>query len=510
MQKEILKEILYYFFITLLFSIITIFFYQDYIEKHWTASFDQETVIVYNALLFNSGLEQEFTDHSAYFTILISSFFLKILNIFGINEIYKFSQISSLNLTEIFELNIYYLRILSIINCIIGSIITAYFFVYYFKDKILSLLLSLIAFMLYGNLSLIYGVRPEQISFIFLILSLVFLLKFLDKKNLINLCLFFILMFCSILNKLQVIFYLPFVLLFSYFKLRNSFSTNILKQLNLINKNLLIYIFSFIFLYLSLRSLVFLRDYKTWLFLIFLIMFINIFFYKISNKINISENLVVLNFCLIFSYIFFNSLVFLHPSASLDSINTTIFSVIKSATQYTTAISLTSFSIFDFLNNLFIHFFKNILLIYDVFLRSINSYSIIISLILICLIINFKKYNENEKKIIYSLLFSFISIFSINLFRGYMPNYFIYFDYILILLVGVSLIKFGKYLSYFAAIILVLSNFYLNFENQFDKTLQDKSKFLCDEFKINDNNYFETFHKKIPNEKFVNYCLNFN
>ena len=97
----------------------------------------------------------------------------------------------------------------------------------------MSFLLGIIVFFLYGNLSFIDGVRPELISYIFLISSLIFFFIFLEKNNLINLFLFFLLIFCSILNKLQVIFYFPFILFLIFFHLKKFYSTNIFNKLDI-------------------------------------------------------------------------------------------------------------------------------------------------------------------------------------------------------------------------------------------------------------------------------------
>ena len=76
------NKISYIFLI--LFSFITFLvlskIYIDYfdINRHWTSQFDQELTFAYNALLFNSGIKHEFIDHSAYFTILFLSIFIKI------------------------------------------------------------------------------------------------------------------------------------------------------------------------------------------------------------------------------------------------------------------------------------------------------------------------------------------------------------------------------------------------------------------------------------------------
>ena len=66
-------------------------------------------------LYFNSGIQQEYTDHSIILQFYLHLFY-KILNFLGINEIYKFSQIHNASLNEIFEQNIYYLRLFSILT----------------------------------------------------------------------------------------------------------------------------------------------------------------------------------------------------------------------------------------------------------------------------------------------------------------------------------------------------------------------------------------------------------
>ena len=146
--------------------------------------------------------------------------------------------------------------------------------------------------------------------------------------------------------------------------------------------------------------LLYLSDYKTWIFLLLLISIINLFFYKVSSKKNISDNLIILNLCLIFSYIFFNLMVFLHPSASLISINTTIFSVIKSASQYNSVTSSLSLSMIDFLINLFLLFIKNFFLIFQIIFKTLNSYSVILLILVILFFFNYRKFSYKEKFLI--------------------------------------------------------------------------------------------------------------
>ena len=59
MKKNYIKNITYLIFIFIFYSSISTYFYQDHLKSHWTSSFDQETILAYNALLFNSGIQQE-------------------------------------------------------------------------------------------------------------------------------------------------------------------------------------------------------------------------------------------------------------------------------------------------------------------------------------------------------------------------------------------------------------------------------------------------------------------
>ena len=74
---------LYHYFPVLAFFIIVSFFLGNYVgfERHWSATYDQEFTLSYNALLFNNGIKMEYLDHPGYFTILFLSLFLKALSI---------------------------------------------------------------------------------------------------------------------------------------------------------------------------------------------------------------------------------------------------------------------------------------------------------------------------------------------------------------------------------------------------------------------------------------------
>ena len=68
---------LFYFLLFLLLSLIH--FYQ-LSNQHWSAVLDQDLTIIYNSLLLNSGIEQEYADHPAFTTFILNSFIYRIFN----------------------------------------------------------------------------------------------------------------------------------------------------------------------------------------------------------------------------------------------------------------------------------------------------------------------------------------------------------------------------------------------------------------------------------------------
>ena len=116
MIKSNYKNYVNYFLIYIFFFIffLSIANYID-LNRHWSSVYDQELTLTYNALLFNSGLLQEYVDHSAYFSILFLSIFLKICNIFGLLKIYKFNLLDLNNLDESLQSIIFFTRIYSVI-----------------------------------------------------------------------------------------------------------------------------------------------------------------------------------------------------------------------------------------------------------------------------------------------------------------------------------------------------------------------------------------------------------
>ena len=509
MKNKFFNEAFFLLFLILFYYSISFFYAQQHLNAHWTAVYDHEMLLVYNSLLFNSAIEQELTDHSGYFTILSTSFYFKILNFFNLIEIYKFSQIYDYNLTQIFGNSIYHLRVFSVYIVVITLITATYLFNILFKNKIFSFFLVIILFFLYGNLSILYATRTEQFSIFFILLSLIGLFNFFEKNKFIYFVIFLFFIFCSIINKAQVIYYLPLILLYSFYinKKHISFDLNLPDK---VNKNkLLIYIFTFFFVFLTLKSLIFLGDYKSWIFLIAILSILNFFFFKISDKKKRIDNIIIFNISIIISYIFFNIIIFLHPSASLVSLEKTIFAVIKYTSVYNPDISNASF--FEFVFNTIKILTENFIYILKKFFFSINSYSIMLIGTIIIFVINLKIYSKNDIKIIALLLLSVFAIFSINLIRADRPHYYSFIDYIIVMLLGFVLKDLSKKISICFLTTFVILIFYLNIYRDYarvftQKVFWNETAYICDDYRNNENNFLVTWHKKIPLDKFEDFC----
>lgn len=523
MKNKVINELIYIFCLIFFFLSLS-YYYADFFDlnRHWTSKYDMEVPIAYNALLFNSAILQEYTDHSAFFTIISSSFYLKILNFFGFVDIYKFSQVvgtnanENLGLDQIFQEIIFHLRCLSVAVNALAAITTTYLFYLIFKRKIFSFILGIIVFYLYGNIDTLSNIRSESFSILFLVLSLIAIKIFFEKNKIIYLVLFFSFLLFSIFQKSQVIFFIPFILLFIFYLSEKKISYDFSFFKNVNKDRLFLQIIFFLVLFITFKSLIFGRDFKTWLFLIFILLVINFYFYKISNRLTLKNNLIIFNFSLIVGYIFFNIIVFLHPSSPLISLQKTIFEVVKHSIIYEQNLS-TSTSSINFILALFDLSIKNTLRIFHTFIFSLNIYSIILIVSTLVLILLWKKYNDREKKLLFCIFVSIVFISIINFMRpGDMHRYFVYVDYLFIFLLGVILNKFKNKISLIFAVLILTLTITMNInyiENKKNSLVLNDANSLCkliekNGYKDGQIYYFYSWANKIPVNKVKNFCDN--
>ena len=170
------------------FSILFVYFFSLNIyqmhNQHWTAMLDQDIKIIYNSLLVSSGFEQEYRDHPAYTTFLILGGIFKICSIFfdnfTIQEVFK-----SDNIDKEFQKLFYIGRI---INTIYIFLLTLFIFKILNELKISKLIsfisVSLSIFFI-SFYELLFVLRSEIVAVLMFLVSLYFLIRFLNKSNIL-------------------------------------------------------------------------------------------------------------------------------------------------------------------------------------------------------------------------------------------------------------------------------------------------------------------------------------
>ncbi len=249
-------------------------------------------------------------------------------------------------------------------------------------------------------------------------------------------------------------------------------------------------------------------------FILFNILILNLVFYYLAKKSEIDPVVYInhLNLFLVFSFALFKSILFIHPSTNEMAFKNT-FSDIMGVIRYT-SLSLENndqsyfFSMFQVI-------FKNFYYSVMKYISNINLYSTLILIII--------SINVIMKKVIGSknFLFNFLCLFLpiiftfIGSFRG-VPTP-IYYDIFTDFIFLIPFCIFFRYLQKKYNILLVLiliSLTYFNFEylsHKKDSIRMDDISKLCLELKTKIGiNYLEGFQKKIPRQKFIQFCKNKN
>ena len=191
-------------YILLFFGIFSLHFYQ-LSTQHWSGVLDQDLVIIYNSILLNSGIEQEYRDHPAFTTFLLNSFIYKFLNFFtnipGEIDII----LDSNNIDGIFQ---FYFYISRTINFFFNFLIILFFNKILKKLDVrtdLRFLICLIFISSIGYLSSFFDIRSENVSLLFLLLSINIVLS--KKRDLIfNFFIAGIFFALAMFAKIQIIF----------------------------------------------------------------------------------------------------------------------------------------------------------------------------------------------------------------------------------------------------------------------------------------------------------------
>ena len=488
MKVEMFKKkvnLLSFIFSSLLFIFLPFLILElsNFSERHWTSFFDHELTITYNSLLFNSGIQQEYVDHSGYFSILLLSIFYQFLDLFNfinISNFKLFSEQGDININ--FQNLIIYTRVFAALSSSILLILTHFIYLYFSKNNYLAIILTILTFCSLGPIIHSIQLRTELISMIFFLMAFLALRFFFDKQKFFYFIFFLIFFYCSVLNKSQTFLYLPAMLILSKFNTLNLYEINTNNFKFFCNLYLKFFLMGIFFTYLTLKFFASpQKNILSPLFIISMILFINFFFYYHLQKSNISfeKYLLVINFSIILVYFVFKNILFIHPSTNEQAFVNT-FTNIMSNTKYISG----EIKILEFL---FFNKYQFIILVF----------SLILSLIFR------KKLGKNLFNFNILCIFIFMYISSIHLLR---PNiyYSIFSDFFLIL----SFCSFGRYINFRNFYIpLVFATIFIyfqipNIKNYLNTIKSNQIVKLCND------TYFYDWHKKIEKKKFNIFCEN--
>ena len=442
------------------FSLLLIFFFLTILSffQTNTQSFgsviDQDWTIIYNSLLIVSNFEQEYIDHPAYTTFLIYGVSLKIISL-----LFTDLNLDILNILDKQEPKNNFQNIFICLR-IINSILI--FLIFFLILKILKLfnvpsfynVFILLVFLSFDSVyQLLFLLRSEAISVLLFLSSIFFLLKYMkkqfQKKYIIFGSIFFTL---SILTKTQIFLLflgVPFIFFFYKDRLIEQNKKNTINTF--IEKILYIFIF-FVIITLSIIYIKF--PAPTDLTFIFFYIITYLIFHNIFKKINYLDVKQITYF--IFFFIFGIFLTFI-SIIILDLLSIVRFDYSIIPNNFLRPVThMSSFTTtFNITDNNFINIFNQIK---DYFMNFENLKKLIITnkflIFFIPLFIFYMQINFNRKKILSLIIFfNFIFLFSIFLSLRDQAFYQIYFiPLILLILVELSLLN-KKFI--FSIIVLV-------------------------------------------------------
>lgn len=438
--SKILLNLLILFFLTQLGLQIILSISQSF-NQHWSQILDQDIVVVYNSLLVQNNIPQEYLDHPAFTTFLLNSYIYKVYNFFFLNSSIDLNYILSSYKLDNF-LQIYFI-ISRFVNVLINTLLIIIFYLCVKKlsnDYLISLFLTTILSLSEWFTLSFYYLRSENLALLLFFISFYFLIKnkYLILKNIIISSIFF---YFAYLSKIQIIFFL--ILNFSVFIIKlveneNRFvitSSRIKKYLNL---SFIIFVF-FYFLFqiiINEKTNIFIK--KPYLDLIIFSLSI-ILIYGLGSILKLNKNIYkafVCNVSIFFHSIFLILLITLILS-QLNFINFNEFILLRFTNPFHFMSEFGLFNSFDLKSqyaitkNNFFDFIK---------FPSLNWIVICLLVALLCLIF-YKKRKCKNYFIKNLLLYSFIFLLIIKIVSFFYRYYEIYhLFYYSIIMISFSLI----------------------------------------------------------------------
>jgi hypothetical protein len=492
------------YFVIIIFSV---FFYliQNPFENIFS-NYDQEFWNSYHAIVLYSGYEQELFNDPAHVNYLLLSFFYKIFDFFNI---YNIQKLDDLNKSSEFIIKI---NEIVIIARFFGLIVSTFLYLLILKiyqefrlENVLIITIALIT--CNGYLLHLSQYRVEPMTLLLFLFSFYHLILFIkkDKKKLFHLFLFNLFLILSAINKVQILFYAPIyiLLILLYKKDKISFQKIVLKFKNYNNDFLKFIITVFlIFILIFFRSeiphsILFLNIFFLFYLFVLIIIFCNDNFFEIIYKNNF---LLIMAFLIIY-------FITIYVTKGTQEIFWGFFRISKIRGYLgspelgqgeNTLLWLKDFFIFG-LNNLITNiksFFK------------LDLYNYIIYLILL---LTFIKKNRNLFIFLLPILCFFILRY-ITIFRGFQNYYQIYFDWFIILTLGLILNKkkINHSLKKLIIVSVIFFNVIFNFSSHNLKNINANffdMKHYCSQKEIfHPYGAWTYFSKKINKDKIIELC----
>jgi hypothetical protein len=508
-----------------LLTVFTFYLYnENSIFTHWSYALDHDITMIYNSLLLSSNLNQEFVDHPAYSTMFVLSFFYQVAYLLNISEIKNITDlIDSSNKNDVLQ-NLYNISLvihliyaflfLFLLNKIINSFI---------KDNLSSFIIICIVLFSPAFIHLFNLLRSEILSILFCFFYYICLERFIHSRS-INLVFSGVFFTLAILAKVQIIFcILGFLLIFllknlDKGQLINFFSINFYKNI-FISLNIKIVImnvsFAFFIIYFCYNYF-----YKIIDGIFFIAIFLSHFFvlsYFTKKKQFFTTPIILFGLGCFLIIFFLKHLPLLGISNSFHpEIIKIIANPISQSANISSGYQFHQVDNVDFIVKL-ADFIKNIpgtshgkQAQLNIIFNKLSIITYILSAITILIFIYKKK-----KNYISIILFLNLIITSINLVSSIRPyqQYLIYsFPFNLIL---ISIIfKSSSYKKYFSILVLLLYLFidFPNIKDSLDERRLDDGNMhaICTEDYLNNKDTFmRIWHRKFDKKFLTELCDDF-
>ena len=493
-------------YILLFLSIFLLHFYQ-LSSQHWSGVLDQDLVIIYNSILLNSGIEQEYRDHPAFTTFLINSFIYKFLNFFTNIPLEINSILDSNKIDEIFQFYFYLSRTINFFFNLLLILIFHKILKKLNVRKDLRFLICLIFITSIGYISSLFFIRSENLSLLFLFLSINAILS-KNRDAIFNFFIAGIFFSLAMLAKIQIIFLaLYLIYLIPNINKNNEYRINS----NLYLKNYLLLSFlvgclGFFIFQIYIQEFPRFQNNK-YLDLIFFTSSFSLFLFYFYLSKNFEKNIFLFS-SMLNGFVFFILLIFFLDKINILQVNDFILLRITNPIHYMTEYTGEMANGAVDLN----YIFKSIK---EVF--SYYSFNVVELLLLILLILM----NLRNKNYTFVLFFIFIINTLVMNFRYY-PVYHLFYVFIYLVLFLEIIKKMENRLSslftYVALVVFFTNsiNFLILKENNFLNEIFNRENAMqkvCKEFKLNITpNSYETveyikyWHTKIDDEKIRKIC----